>query len=120
MSALPSILVVDDEESYRELARFTLADLGWEIAAAASAAAAMRMIGARGYDLVLIDGFLGDSSGPDLARRLIAARPGQRVLIYSVMNEEIAADALAAGALACLPKPARFSEVVSFTAERRP
>lgn len=120
MSVIPSILVIDDEESYRALARFALSERGWQVAEADSASEAMRMIVERGYDLVLVDGFLGDTTGPELARRLIKARPGLKVLVYSVMNEEIAADALGAGALACLPKPARFDEVTSFVTEHLP
>jgi DNA-binding NtrC family response regulator len=117
---ISSILVVDDEENYRALARFALSDMGWMVAEADGAAAALRMVGERGYDLVLVDGFLGDAAGPELVRRIIAARPGQRVLVYSVMNEDIAAEALSAGALACLPKPARFDEVASFVSEPLP
>lgn len=117
MKPISSILVVDDEESYRALARFALSERGWEVAEAESAAAAMRMIGERGYDLVLVDGFLGDATGPDLVLRMLAARPDLRIVVCSVMHEAIAVAAIAAGALACLPKPARFEDVVAFSAE---
>lgn len=120
MNTISSILVVDDEESYRALARFALSEMGCLVAEAESAAAALRMIGERGYDLVLVDGFLGDATGPELVRLMLAARPGLRVVVYSVMNEDIAAAAIAAGALACLPKPARFDEVAAYASEPLP
>ncbi|MBI5246279.1 MAG: response regulator [Elusimicrobia bacterium] len=120
MTAISRILVVDDEPSYLDLARFALSERGWLVAEAGTAAAALRMVCERGYDLVLVDGFLGDATGPELVRRMIAARPGQKILVYSVMNEDIAAAALAAGALACLPKPARFDEVIAFALEPLP
>jgi DNA-binding NtrC family response regulator len=82
-------------------------------------ATALRMVCEHGYDLVPVDGYLGDATGPQLVRLMLSARPGLKVLVYSVMNEGIAAAALAAGALACLPKPARFDEVESFALEPR-
>lgn len=115
----PTLLVVDDEEGYRALARIAMTERGWTVFEAGNAATALQMIKEKDFDLLLIDGYLGDATGPELARALLGIRPGLRILIYSVMNEELAANALEAGALACLPKPARFDEVAAFVAEDR-
>lgn len=63
------ILVVDDEESLREILKFNLEIEGYEVECAASAEEALEME-LRGYNLLILDVMMGQMSGFKLAQRL--------------------------------------------------
>jgi two-component system cell cycle sensor histidine kinase/response regulator CckA len=79
------VLVVDDHEGFRQTVTKVLAFLGHEALEARDEREAEETF-ARHADelaLVLVDLRIGESHGPDLARRLEATRPGLRVLFMS-------------------------------------
>ena len=78
----PRILIVDDEPSLRKALERALRDLAYEVATVGEPDLAYELLGAGGFDLVLLDVNLGQMSGdalflalvrrsPDLARRVI-------------------------------------------------
>jgi CheY-like chemotaxis protein len=80
-----SILVVDDDPAFRELAGRFLADLGLRVAAQAdSAAAAMAMAKETRPDAALVDVDLPDGDGITLAGALAALPWEPRVVLTSV------------------------------------
>jgi PAS domain S-box-containing protein len=85
-----TVLVVEDEESVRVLARRVLSARGYEVLDAASAAEALRLTenGRRRIDLLVTDVVMPGMGGPALAERLVAAQPGLRVLYISGYAEE--------------------------------
>jgi PAS domain S-box-containing protein len=80
-----TILLVEDEESLRELARETLGGLGYTVLVATHGVEALD-IGDRhegALDLLLTDVIMPQLSGPELAGQLGRRRPGLRVLFMS-------------------------------------
>jgi CheY-like chemotaxis protein len=84
------VLVVDDAEGIRELARRLLGRRGYEVVTAANADEAVRLFAANpAIDLVLTDVVMPGASGPELMVRLLRDRPSLRVVYMSGYNQEI-------------------------------
>jgi CheY-like chemotaxis protein len=84
---LRSSLIVDDNESFLQVARGLLEQEGLRVAGVASASAeALRQVRSLDPDVVLVDVFLGDESGLELARRLV--EDGRTVILISTHPEE--------------------------------
>ena len=79
------ILLVEDEESLREVTRNYLSGKGYTVLAAAEAEEAVALAGActGPLDLLLTDVILPGSSGVQLAQRLSARQPKMRILYVS-------------------------------------
>ena len=77
-----TVLVVEDEEAVRALARRVLKGRGYQVLDAASAAEALELIdgGRRRVDLLVTDVVMPGMGGPELAERLAAMQPRLRVL----------------------------------------
>ncbi|MGZ8398502.1 MAG: response regulator [Gemmatimonadales bacterium] len=78
-----TILVVEDEEAVRTLARRTLEEAGYEVLEAANGHAGLELMLTAPVDLVLCDVILPEMNGPELGRRMRAARPDVPVLYMS-------------------------------------
>ena len=78
-AALPgpgkTILVVDDEPAVASLLAETLARDGHKVDTAANGAVALRMLGARDYDLIVSDSGMPVLSGPELYREVERREP---------------------------------------------
>jgi PAS domain S-box-containing protein len=98
------VLVVEDEPAVRELTARMLRNLGYSAATAASGPEALEIIEAGApVDLLLTDIRMPVMQGPELARRVLAQRPGVKVLLMT----GYASDVPSAGAprLSVLAKP---------------
>jgi PAS domain S-box-containing protein len=78
-----TILVVEDEEAVRTLARRTLEEAGYHVLEAANGRAGLELVVSSEVDLILCDVVLPEMSGHELARRLAAARPEIPILYMS-------------------------------------
>ncbi len=80
-----TILVVEDEESVRNLARDVLAGLGYRVLAAADGPSALRLQARehRPIHLLISDVVMPRMNGPELAKRLLPLVPGMEVLFLS-------------------------------------
>jgi DNA-binding NarL/FixJ family response regulator len=88
-----SILIVDDDPAFRELAGRILVDLGLRVTAqAATAAAAIAMATDIRPDAALVDVDLPDGDGIELAGRLAALPWSPRVVLTSVDPDAAAPD----------------------------
>jgi PAS domain S-box-containing protein len=85
-----TVVVVEDDESVRELVRIMLGGCGYEVLGAPDADGAARMCEAHpgGVDLLLTDVVMPDIGGRALAERLTALFPHLRVLFMSGYSDE--------------------------------
>jgi DNA-binding response OmpR family regulator len=112
-------LVVDDEPE----GRWRLTDLltlgGWDVVQAAGPQEALRQAALLEPDLVVIDASTTRMQAPALFRRLRGVGSRARfLLVASAPSEVLRAEAAAAGALACLPKPVDPRLLLSFLRSR--
>ena len=84
------ILLVEDDESVRELSEEMLSENGYRVYAAANAREALDIFEKEGgnFDLVFCDVILPDDRGPRLANQLLKIRPGITILFASGYNDE--------------------------------
>jgi len=84
-----TVLVVEDEDGLRELAKRLLQRLGYTVLIAADAAEASRLFEQNpAIDLLLTDVVMPGASGPELTRQLIEQRPALKVIYMSGYTEE--------------------------------
>ena len=83
----PRVLIVDDQPSFRGMARRVLEWRGYVVAGEAdSAASAIAAAERLAPDAVLLDVCLGEASGFDVACTLTRARPGLAVVLISSID----------------------------------
>ena len=110
-----SILVADDEQGIRDLLRFTLEPLGFEVSTASDGWEALEAVRARSFDLVLLDVHMPRMSGPEVLEKIRELRPAQKVLVVSSSSDaSLAFEQRVAeyGASACLFKPVELDELL--------
>jgi PAS domain S-box-containing protein len=78
-----TLLVVEDEEAVRVLARRTLEEAGYQVLVAANGRSALELLAGGDVDLVLCDVILPEMSGHELGRRIGAVRPELPILYMS-------------------------------------
>ncbi len=116
------ILIVDDHETNRHVARVYLEELGCLVSEAEDAVAALTKMAAqriRSYDMVLVDFQLPDMTGFELATSIMGRYPEARipfVLITSVTTNSMAKEAQAKGFAGYISKPYRRNELLDCTA----
>ena len=87
-----TLLVVEDEDALRELARLTLADCGYRVLAAGSGPEALEVLAEHpgAVDLLLTDVVMPGMSGPELAEHLVSQYPQMKVLYTSGYTDHAA------------------------------
>jgi CheY-like chemotaxis protein len=84
-----TVLVVDDAEGLRELAKRLLQRQGYTVLVAANAIEALALFERNGsIDLLLTDVVMPGVSGPELANQLVDRRPTLRVVYMSGYTDE--------------------------------
>jgi two-component system response regulator PilR (NtrC family) len=106
------ILVVDDEQSMRELLAIMLRKEGFEVVAAESRAVAAAVLAQRPVDLVITDVRLPDGDGIEILRHVKAASPDTVVIVMTAFGTtESAVAALKLGAHDYILKPFDVDEL---------
>jgi DNA-binding NtrC family response regulator len=107
------ILIVDDEESTRELLAHIIEMEGMTPLVAPDGETALKMMGSETPDLLLVDYRMPGLTGLDVLRRV---REGNRelpvILITGYATVRNAVEAMRAGAYSCLAKPFNLDEVI--------
>jgi len=85
-----TVLLVEDEEAVRRLARLVLEKRGYAVLEAGSAEDAQSIVASRAgaIDLLLTDSIMPGMSGPALAQQLRSQRPGLKVLFMSGYTDD--------------------------------
>ena len=109
----PRILVVDDEESYRDALRVALESEGFAVETAADGLEALERFAATDPQLVLLDVMLPRRSGVDVCRE-IRTRSSVPIIMVTARNSELdAVVGLEVGADDYVTKPFRLRELVA-------
>jgi two-component system, OmpR family, response regulator RegX3 len=113
MTGRPTILVVDDEQSYRDALAVALEREGFDVVLAADGAEAIERFDATHPQLVLLDVMLPKVSGIDVCRE-IRTRSRVPIIMVTARNAEIdAVVGLEVGADDYVTKPFRLRELVA-------
>src|SRR5262249_5168623 len=85
-----TVLLVEDEDAVRALARIILAGSGYTVLEASDGRQALRVAEERSgpIDLLVSDVVMPELAGPDLAVRLVASRPQMKVLFLSGYTDD--------------------------------
>lgn len=112
------ILVVDDRAEQREIASRILERLGYRAFSVSSGEEAVAFLRRRPVALLILDMIMEPGiDGLETYRKILAIRPGQKVLIASGFAEtDRVREALRLGAGAYLKKPYTMSEIGTMTA----
>ena len=114
---LEQILIVDDEESVRNLFSFCLENR-YLCTVAASVAEALELIADNDYELIITDLMMPELTGVDLVDRVLEISPDTAIIMASgVDNPQSALEAVRRGAFDYLIKPCDMNEL-EFTVER--
>ena len=108
------ILIVEDEESYREPLAFSLTRDGYDVQAVADGQAALDAAESGAFDLVLLDLMLPGIDGIEVAKRLRADPRTAHVAIIMLTAKDDVIDrivGLEVGADDYLPKPYSYREL---------
>ena len=83
------MLVVEDEDELREVARRLLRRQGYTVLVAANADEALRLFEQNGsIDVLLTDVVMPGASGPELTRQLVERYPALKVIYMSGYTED--------------------------------
>jgi two-component system sensor histidine kinase/response regulator len=108
------VLVVDDTDANRALARATLEAEGHEVAVASNGADALRQFAERAPDCVVLDVRMPDIDGLEVCRRMRALENGRAtpiVFCTALRDVDVFDEALAAGGNDFVTKPVRPTEL---------
>ena len=118
---MAKILCVEDEADIRSEIVEELIDCGYEVEQACNGLAGLQAAVEFRPDVILCDCLMPAMTGPEMIAALRRDHPEFQttpfVLISAYSGEQHLADAMAAGAAACLTKPMDFDELESILAQ---
>ncbi len=110
----PSLLVVDDDDAFRERLRQAFERRGYEVRTAANAADALSQARAESPELAVVDLRMPNGSGLELVRDLKQLDAATRVVVLTGYGSiATAIEAMRLGATHYLSKPATADEVLA-------
>jgi DNA-binding NtrC family response regulator len=118
MGGHPRVLLIDDEEEFTETLAERLEIRGMTVETAASGQEALDKVAAHDYDAVLLDLAMPGWDGIETLKRLKEARPSIQVIILSgraTVHKGV--EAMKAGAMDLVEKPAKFQELTKIIEE---
>ncbi len=108
----PSILIVDDEQSLREMLEILLSREGYNVVTAASGPEALELFQKNLFQVVLTDIRMRPMDGLTLLKEIKALRPQTEVIMMSAYaDQETAIEAMNEGAYDFFPKPFNNKEL---------
>ncbi len=108
----PHILVVDDDTRIRSLLMQFLAEQGFRVSTAATAAEARRRLEGLDFDLIVLDVMMPGESGVELTRSLREQKDVPILMLTALAETDARVIGLEAGADDYLPKPFDPRELV--------
>ena len=114
MTALPKILLVDDEERFRSNLKKMLTAEGFEVSEANSGQKALEELVLHAYDVILLDMRMPDMDGLTTLAAIKERHPEPEVIILTGhASVDAAAEIIRLGAAEFLLKPCPLEEVIA-------
>ena len=111
------MLIVEDERDICDCLEQFFSSRGFSVASAFSGEDALKLLEERTADVILLDILLPGVSGLEVLKRAKQLRPGARIImVTSVDQDDVRAQARRYGASAYITKPFDFSEATWFPA----
>jgi CheY-like chemotaxis protein len=109
-----AVLVVDDDETMRDLLKRVLERSGFEVLTARDGQDGLERFGSRNVDLTITDMVMPVMDGVEMMRKLVAEQPSIRIIAVSGVAEwdNYLKTARNIGAKAVLRKPVSSAELV--------
>jgi two-component system response regulator RegX3 len=107
------VLLVEDEESYREALEVALRNEGYEVELAEDGPEGLRRFSQRAPDIVLLDLLLPGMSGIEVCRRMRSMAQVPVIMVTALGSEVDVVLGLELGASDYVTKPFRFRELVA-------
>jgi DNA-binding NtrC family response regulator len=112
MKPTPNVLIVDDDDAFRNVLAGELQRMGFRVTAAASAAEAMRQVAEREPDVALLDLRLPDMSGLDVLKHIREKSPATDVIMLTGHGTiDTAIESIRMGAFDYIAKPCPLDEL---------
>ncbi len=110
---LPRILIVEDDQTFRETVTEVLRDVGYKVKGARNLKKATRRLTKHNFDLVLTDVHIGNHTGLEVLQVANQTRPGAKIVLMSAhADPQTVQQAMESGAARFLPKPFRVKELL--------
>lgn len=107
------LLIIDDDDSYRDILSRALSRRGFVVATAASVQEGLENCRAHDPEYIMLDLNLAGQSGLNLIQPLLDIVPAARIVILTgYASIQTAVGALKLGAVQYLPKPASIADIV--------
>lgn len=108
-----TILLVDDEDSIRDVAKLALLNLGYKVLTAVNGEQALEIYADKGnsIELVILDLGMPGMGGDKCVREIIGLDPTAKVIIASGYSDEQVKKTLAAGASGFIGKPYQLDDL---------
>jgi DNA-binding NtrC family response regulator len=101
-----SILLIDDDDSFREVLRFHLAEEGYDVEVASDGKQGLGLFQEKLHSVVLTDLKMPEMDGLTLLKEVLKRSPGTAVIVITAFGDiETAVRAMKAGAFDFIPKP---------------
>jgi len=110
------ILVVEDNDTFRETVRDLLRDAGYEVRGARNVRKAAKRLNKHTFDLVLTDFNIGEATGAQVIEVANAINPAMKLVVMSG-DQALATEAVIAGAARFIAKPFGMHELLGLIAE---
>jgi two-component system, NtrC family, nitrogen regulation response regulator GlnG len=112
-----TVIVADDDAAIRTVVRQALGRAGYQVKLTDTAAGLIKLVADGQGDVVVSDVILPDGDGLETVPKLLALRPGLRIIVISAQNTlSTAVRATEQGAFDYLPKPFDLDELVGAVA----
>lgn len=109
---MPTILVVDDDQTVQDVIVEALTEEGFRVIAAPNGRAALEKLGSVDIDLILLDYNMPVMDGPEFARVYRASRVHPAPIVLITANGRARAAALEIGAQGFISKPFEIDHLI--------
>ena len=109
-----TVLVVDDEQGFRDLFTYLLEPMGLEVTCVGNGKEAVEKVKKKAYDLILMDVHMPEMQGVEALKIIKSIRPEQKAAVFSSGSDPsylLENEALKNGAIEYLLKPVELVDI---------